>query len=226
MKLTVLEHGRESQLGLLGEWARSRGHLLDVVGVLDLSDWPEPGQSEAIVSLGSNESVHTSKEPWIEAEVEFLRSAHEERVPILGICFGAQALAAALGGTVESVPRPQVAWEPLASRRPDLVPPGPWFRWHDDVFSTPPGAREIARSSAGSLAFEIERSIGLQFHPEADEALVHKWIADASRRSAAMPDERALVAEVKAASVGAPARAADLFDRIVALWRAGGDRPA
>ena len=55
-----------------------------------------------MVALGSDRSVHASPDPWIAAQLAFLRAAHDAGVPVLGICFGAQALAAALGGRVNT----------------------------------------------------------------------------------------------------------------------------
>jgi GMP synthase-like glutamine amidotransferase len=219
MEILVLEHEQESHVCLLGEWASERGHVLRLLDVPSLAYWPEPEEADAIVSLGSDESVHASGERWIAEEVSFLRDAHGAGVPVLGICFGAQALAAALGGDVTRATFVEVGWTPLVDHDAELLPPGPWFRWHEDVFSTPPGAREIARSPAGPLAFVLDESIGLQFHPEVDEALVREWIAGARRQLTELPvDEHALLREISAGAEGATARAAKLFDQIAARW--------
>jgi GMP synthase-like glutamine amidotransferase len=219
MEILVLEHGHQPQLGLFGEWARQRRHALRIVEVPELTDWSELQAVDAIVSFGSYASVHASKERWIAEEVRFLRSAHKEGVPVLGICFGAQALAVALGGAVARGPFVEIGWSLFGCRDPELFSPGPWFLWHEDIFSTPPGARELARSPAGPLAFELGQSIGLQFHPEVDEELVHQWIAGAHRRQIELPvDEETLAREVAAGANGAPARASELFNRIEDRW--------
>lgn len=222
MEILVLEHGHEPQLGLFGEWALQRRHSLRIVKVAKRTGWPELQTVDAIVSFGSYASVHASKEWWIADEVRFLRSAHEKDIPVLGICFGAQTLAAALGGAVTRGPFVEVGWRLLGCCDPELLSPGPWFLWHEDIFSTPPGAREIARSPAGPSAFEFGKSIGLQFHPEVDEELVHKWITGARHRLIELPvDEETLVRAVAAGAHGASARAGELFDRIVDRWANG-----
>ncbi|HEV7585845.1 MAG TPA: type 1 glutamine amidotransferase [Solirubrobacteraceae bacterium] len=221
MKILILEHEPEVPAGLLAGWARRRGHSLETLSAPSLSAWPDPSDCDAVVSLGSDLSVHASPEPWIEREVSFLRDAHRARVPVLGICFGGQALALALGGTVRRADRVEVRWTTMQSGEPQLLPPGPWFRWHEDVFTVPPEAREIARSEAAPLAFVAGRSVGLQFHPEADAKLIHDWIDGARHRMAELSiDEHVLLREVAAHGDGAATRADDLFDRIARHWLA------
>ena len=64
--------------------------------------FPDPLSYDAIVPMGAAWSVYDRDRigTWIEDELGFLRRAHGAGVPVLGICFGAQALAAALGGKV------------------------------------------------------------------------------------------------------------------------------
>ena len=66
----------------------------------------------------------------------------------------------------------------MHSDDPDLVPHGPWFQWHFDRFTPPPGATEIARNDRATQAFVQGRAMGLQFHPELDHALLELWIND------------------------------------------------
>lgn len=47
--------------------------------------------------------------------------------------------------------------------------------WHIDRFEVPVGATEMARTDRASHAFRLDRSVGLQFHPEVDEAVVELW---------------------------------------------------
>jgi GMP synthase-like glutamine amidotransferase len=219
MKVLILEHEPEVPAGLLAGWARRRAHTLETLSVPALTVWPDPRDCGAVVSLGSDLSAHGPPAPWIEREVAFLGDAHRAGVPVLGICFGGQLLALALGGTVRRADLVEVEWRPMESSEPRLLPPGPWFRWHEDVFTVPAGAREIARSQAGPLAFVAGQSVGLQFHPEADAPLIRDWIDGARHRMAELSvDEEALLREVDASGKGAGARADDLFDRIARHW--------
>lgn len=99
-------------------------------------------------------------------------------VGVLGVCFGGQLVAHALGGSVQRSSAPEIGWHDVHSLDTDLMPHGPWFQWHFDCFTPPPGATEIARNDRASQAFVHGRAMGLQFHPELDQALLERWIAD------------------------------------------------
>jgi GMP synthase-like glutamine amidotransferase len=218
LQILALEHGRESQLGLFGEWAASRGHEIEVLKAHQLDDWPDPGEHDAIACFGANSSL-LKEEPWMAGEVRFLREAHESDVPVLGICFGCQAMAVALGGRVTRVNPTRLGWTSPEIHDDSLIPPGPWFRWHEDVVTVPPGASELARIEGDPLAFEIGRSIALQFHPEVEADLVGKWITSARRRGVGLPvEEPQLIAETNGAVDGVSVRANRLFDAIAVRW--------
>jgi GMP synthase-like glutamine amidotransferase len=95
-------------------------------------------------------------------------------VPILGLCWGAQALAVAMGGQVGPAVPPETGWLTVTSADPEL-PAGPWLHYHYEAFTVPPGASELARSPAGPVAFRAGRNLGLQFHPEATATMGEIW---------------------------------------------------
>jgi len=219
MKIIVLEHERAVPAALLGDWATTRGHAVSTLEVPALTRWPGPRDADAFVTLGSDRSVTDSSVAWLGRELELLRSAHDAGVPLLGICFGAQALAKALGGEVRRAPRIALDWSTLETDEPELIARGPWLRWHEDVLTVPPGARELARSGEVPLAFAHGASVGVQFHPETDAALAHAWIEESQRKLAERAiDEPALRREIALAAPGARERALELFDRIAGLW--------
>jgi GMP synthase-like glutamine amidotransferase len=219
MEILVLEHEAEVPAALFADWARERGHALHTLAVPELERWPDPRAFDVVVSLGSDASVHASPERWIAREVEFLRDAHDASVHVLGICFGAQALAKALGGEVSRARRIQLEWTTIETQDRELIPPGPWLRWHEDVFTVPPAGREIARAGGAPLAFVQGTSVGIQFHPEVDERLAEQWIESWQRTLLEHAvDDGTLRRQIQLAAPGAPARARDLFDRIARLW--------
>jgi GMP synthase-like glutamine amidotransferase len=220
LEILVLEHEREVPAALFGDWAVARGHTLRTVTVAELTRFPDPHALDVVVSLGSDRSIPASHEPWIAPEIEFLRSAHECHVPVLGICFGAQALASALGGEVSHAAQLALDWTTLDTHDGALISTGPWLRWHEDILTVPPGARELASVGSVPLAFVHGSSVGVQFHPEVDAELAHAWIEDSRRTlSERAVDLAALRRQVAHAAPGAPARAHELFDRIARLWR-------
>jgi GMP synthase-like glutamine amidotransferase len=97
-------------------------------------------------------------------------------VPILGLCFGGQMRARVLGAEVRRSEESEIGWLPVRSKDPDLVPEGPWFQWHFDVFGAPPGAEVIAESDLCPQAFVWGRSLGLQFHPEVTREIMDDWV--------------------------------------------------
>lgn len=142
--------------------------------------FPDPLRYDVIAPLGSRFSVYDERlaDAWVAGERAMVNRALTAGVGVLGVCFGGQLLASALGGTVSRAPQPEIGWCEVRSADTDLVPHGPWFQWHFDRFTIPPGAVEIARNSAAPQAFAHGRALGLQFHPELDEALLERWIAD------------------------------------------------
>jgi GMP synthase-like glutamine amidotransferase len=95
-----------------------------------------------------------------------MEKAVQDDRPVLGLCFGGQMLARVLGGEVSRGEVAEIGWLPVRTIDRELVPEGPWFQWHFDNFTTPPGATLIAESDVGPQAFVAGRSLGLQFHPE------------------------------------------------------------
>jgi GMP synthase-like glutamine amidotransferase len=180
----VVHHDAESTTGLLGpllagrrvevteHWICTTPRSPEQTGPL-----PEATEADLVVVLGSRWSVASDREtvPWIDEELAWLADLHTNGVPILGICFGAQALAAALGGTVQRAPSAEIGWLPIRSDH-HAIATGPWFQWHLDAFSVPAGADLLAQSPAGPQAFRSGRSLGVQFHPELDLDLLDRWL--------------------------------------------------
>ena len=218
MDLLVVEQQPDAPAGLIADWARERGARLDVLHAPAVDEWPAPPPGSAIVALGSDHSVHASPDPWIAREVAFLRDAHAAGVPVLGVCFGAQALAAALGGSVERAGRPEIGWIDVEGEAPEA---GRWFAWHEDVITLPPGTGARASTPSAPQAFAVGRSAGIQFHPEVTPAIVEDWLrtgrGDVDTHGV---DADAVLRETRERAAEVRARAFALLDGISARWRA------
>jgi GMP synthase-like glutamine amidotransferase len=110
-------------------------------------------------------------------ELAMLRQAHDHRVPVFGICFGGQLLAAAHGGSVSRSAAPELGWVEISSDDESLVPGGEWFQWHYDRWEQPDAATELARNASSSQAFILGGNLAVQFHPEMSSAILASWIA-------------------------------------------------
>lgn len=189
MKALVVTHEETSRPGFVGDRLIKRGVDLHVhVMVPDSSrpaDFrPLPSDDfDVLVVTGSYFSVYEDAiAPWIGAELDLIRRSHDRGTPVLGICFGGQALAAALGGSVERSPETEIGWYRISA--PDSVDlpisAGPWMEWHHDRFHLPPGAELLASTEICPQLFRMGRSLGTQFHPEISVELASEWLEAAT----------------------------------------------
>jgi GMP synthase-like glutamine amidotransferase len=198
--------------GLLGDWAASRGVALDILRVDRWGELPDPSGYDCVIALGSYASLAGPWTDWVAQEVQWIRHADAAGVPVLGISFGAQALAVALGGTVRKLPSPELAWIELDTADPDYVGAGPWLALHEDTIVPPPLSYELARSVSGPQAFMTGRHLGVQFHPEVTGGLLSRWIADRRDLLARVGGELiATEREWRQAAAGAAVRLFDAF---------------
>lgn len=200
MRALVVEHDILSTPERVGEHLERRGVDIEPFVVVDDIDrpdveatFPEDDEPDLVILMGAPWSAYDQRvQGWVRPEVRFVRNQLARGTPILGICFGAQITAIALGAEVTRSDMPEYGWSPIQSSSP-AIGPGPWFHYHQDEFSLPAGASELARTASGLQAFTHGRSLAVQFHPEVTASLVSSWFAvggDAQVRAAGLdPDE-------------------------------------
>jgi GMP synthase-like glutamine amidotransferase len=158
------------------EWLAEQRAKVEVFRIDESEDEVDPRDYDLIVSLGSEFAAFDDSIPFVQREVKLYRQAIDADVPILGLCFGGQMLARVLGARVYRAEQAEVGWLPVRTQDPDLVSTGPWFQWHFDRFTAPPGSKLIAETDAATQAFVAGRSLGLQFHPEVTPEIMDEWV--------------------------------------------------
>lgn len=211
MQVVIVRHHQEDSAGFIGAAFEARGAEFRVHQFPQDGPLPALDGLDHVVVLGSFFSVNDDgpDKAWIADELAWLRRAEQAGVPVLGICFGAQALCAALGGRVETAPRMEIGWTAIDSLDPELIPAGPWFEFHGDRCLPPQQARLLASSDLGAQAFSVGRHLAVQFHPEVDGAQFRLWLDAGARQQAeqAGHDPDKLIAETIAQEPAARQRA-------------------
>ena len=185
MRALLVANVADTDAGYVGHALRLRGYAFTEIMREHHEHWSTRiddlvNGADLVVSMGSGWSVYWPEvAEAITAESSLLRHARDRAVPILGVCFGAQILAHALGGKVFRATQSEIGWCRVFAHQPDSlagsVLEGEWMQWHYDTFEPPTGAEVVASSDHAIQAFHIGRSLGVQFHPEATEAVVSRW---------------------------------------------------
>lgn len=226
MRALAICHDRRSLPGVLGHRLRERGfEVVEHVVVPDgahpdrFDELPALDGVDLVLPMGAPWSVYEpAVQGWVRQELDVLRRAQAEGVPILAVCFGAQALAAALGGDVRPARGWELGWRLVSTDAPELVEAGPWMHWRHDRFDTPPGADELARSDHGPQAFVVGRSLAVQFHPEAHESVVGPWLESGEGRGLLgelQPAPEDVLEELRRNQDDGTVRASRLVDRFL-----------
>ena len=186
--LLVIQHVPHERLGTFEAAFAEAGGALRVLRAYDAKAvWPTPESIDGVVTMGGPQSVYEQKRyPYLSRELELLRAALKVEKPVLGVCLGAQLLAAALGAEVTKNPQKEIGWYPLmrepgADGDPLFAPFGQTetvFQWHGDTFALPNGAVRLASSPlCPEQGFRWRDNVyALQFHLEVTAAIVRAWM--------------------------------------------------
>lgn len=188
MRVLSVTHGPSVPGGVFDEVVEAAGHDLERWSVPD-GETPDPAQSfDAVIVFGG--SAHPDQDDrfaWLGHEEEFLKDVLAERVPVFGVCLGAQMLARAAGAKVGPASEPEIGWlgvDLTAEGKADpvlgvLPPRAMVFQWHHYMFGIPAGATELARSDVCPQAFRLSQPAwGIQFHAEVTLSMVTAWASE------------------------------------------------
>jgi GMP synthase (glutamine-hydrolysing) len=187
-KLLVFQHVPYEPLGTLDRQFRAAGFRIRYVNFHRQPDArPDVRRYHGLVVLGGPMAADAAdRHPHLAVERGAIADAVGARIPVLGICLGAQLIAACLGGRTLRRAAREIGWvdvsptdagraDPLFSHfeRQEKI-----FQWHSDTFTLPPGATHLVSSAlCAHQAFSYGESVyGLQFHLEADGALIERWL--------------------------------------------------
>ena len=217
MKVAILETGRPpdplaDEFGSYPDmFAKLLGSAYEIQSFdAENGELPEPGAHDAYLLTGSPAGVYDPL-PWIAPLMEFIRSANGAKM--IGVCFGHQVMAQALGGEVIKSPKGWAA----GLNRYDVVHPERWTNGEreiaipashqDQVVVQPPNTTVVAASDFtpfAALAWTDRPAISFQFHPEFSvgyaKALIEKRFdkvnnPDAALASLDAPNDNARVGQ-------------------------------
>lgn len=197
------------------------GFDYETVPVSEGAPFPDPAALEGIIVTGSAAGVYDIHYPWMEPLRAFIKVAYAARTPMLGVCFGHQIMADALGGDVR---RSEKGWGlgrhvyGITSRPAFLATDADALAVacsHQDQVITPPAEAEVFLASDftpnAGLLYRNGAAISLQPHPEFEDGYT---LALAELRRGKVPDE---VIETALASVATPSHSRDLAGYIGAF---------
>lgn len=182
----VIRHVAFEDLGVLGALLPELGFE---IGYFEAGVQPFPVEEmqncDLLVVLGAPIGVYEVEAyPWLVNETAAIGDRLRAKRPTLGICLGAQLMAASLGARVGRGPAKEIGYAPL-----NLTPPGlnsvlaplndqPVLHWHGDNFDLPPGSVRLAFTAAcPNQAFALGAyALGLQFHVEVPPEAIESWL--------------------------------------------------
>jgi GMP synthase-like glutamine amidotransferase len=206
MRVLVIMHVESEGPGFFGDLLAGAGADVRIARLHRGDRLPGAGDVDAAFSMGGPMNVYEEvAHPFLRDEDRFLKEAADRGLPVLGICLGAQLIAKAAGAAVTKNPVREVGWgtvaltadgerDALFRELPDLLPV---LQWHEDTFAVPAGGTLLATGTeCRNQAFRHRNSWGLQFHLEADRALLKEWFAAAPELRAILHRYDELVPEL------------------------------
>ncbi|MFD1569854.1 type 1 glutamine amidotransferase [Halorubrum laminariae] len=184
---------------------------------------PDHTDFDGVVVTGSRSSVYWD-EAWIPPLVEYVADAADAGVPVLGVCYGHQVLAEALGGRVTGMDGFEIGYNTVRQRGDDSLFAGvdeefTVFTTHGDtVVDLPPNATLLAENDHGVHAFRDGHCWGVQFHPEYDIESARD-VTEGKRERLGDARVDSVLAEITPDAYDAACEAKSIFDNFVGYAR-------
>lgn len=198
MRIHYFQHVPFEGLGNIEDWIKSKGHELSSTSFFNNEAPPKIGDIDWLIIMGGPMGAYEENlYPWLTTEKRFISQAINKGVRVLGICLGAQLIAAALGAKVYPNARKEIGWFPinliensiksaLLRRLPAEILA---FHWHGDTFDLPAGAKHLAESAAcKNQAFSYANQVlALQFHLDLKRENIEQLIKNCGNELIASP---------------------------------------
>jgi GMP synthase-like glutamine amidotransferase len=140
-------------------------------------DFPSLDGIDGVIIFGSfTHAYNESTRVWVDKEIAFISEIRDRGIPYLGICFGAQLLAEALGGKTVKADRLEAGMINFTAKESCPVAAGPWFSWHNDKVELPDDVEVLAENEIAPQVFKSGNALGVQFHPEVTTDLMEEWL--------------------------------------------------
>ena len=231
MRIGILQCGQspEALKEELGDYPDMFVRLLDGRGFdfriwhVEEMDFPESiHDADGWLLTGSRHGVYEDH-AFIPPLEQFVRDAYAADVPLVGICFGHQLIAQALGGTVIKHPKGWVVGTQDYDFDGEKVRLNAWHQ--DQVVELPQDAKVIARNDACENAALVyhDRALTIQAHPEFNDSFI-QGLMD-TRAKGVVPDERLDQAAARMGESKASPTMADRIENFFKQPRAFGDAP-
>ena len=173
--------------GIIADWIDEKGHHLHYTKFYEGDTLPDASKVDMLIIMGGPMDVFDFHiHPWMEDEIEWVKDFIDSGKAVLGICLGAQIIAAALGEEVYPGPHREIGWHNLRFFPSlgnykicnDLPITRKVFHWHGDTFNIPAGATRIAGSQAfPNQGFIYDKHVvALQFHLEVSPESVKELV--------------------------------------------------
>ncbi|MET1254355.1 glutamine amidotransferase-related protein [Aliikangiella maris] len=187
-KIMVFQHVPYEPLGTLDPLIRSQRHRIRYVNFgREPNAKPDICSYDALIILGGPMNIGQEDEyPHLVTEQRVIRQAMQQDIPVLGICLGAQLIAAAAGAKVYQAPKKEIGWYPITPTQAAQNDPvlGHFdeceniFQWHGYTFDLPKNATLLATGEQiAHQAFQLKNNVyGFQFHLETDLSLIQRWL--------------------------------------------------
>ena len=185
MRIHCIFHETFEGLGCIKNWIKQKDHTVTETRTFLFEPYPDIEDFDWLIIMGGALSINDEDKPWLKIEKDFVKRTIDADKIVLGICFGAQLIAEALGSRIYKNKYSEIGWFPIKLHNdnlPEALKSIPEtltvFHWHGDTFDLPAKALHLAESEATpNQAFLYNKKIlALQFHFEMDDNAINMML--------------------------------------------------